>query len=118
LWERLSHAAGIVGSQQFSILPITEEDFAALARGEITHEELEQEALRKLEEHEREVRQLEIPAEDLYHILNKELRSYGDETRVITLEDIQHALVESDYLKATGSQVHEADGQRWVEVRS
>ncbi len=117
LWERLSHTAGVVGSQQYSILPISEEDFARLARGEITHEELEQEALRKLDEHSREIQQLEIPAEDLYHIFNKELRSYADEARVVTLEDIQHAFMESEYLKATGSQVHEFNGQRWIEIR-
>lgn len=117
LWERLSSAAGVVGSQQFSILPIGEEDFAALARGDITHEELEQQAMRQLEEHSRQIRQLEIPPEDLYHIFNKELRSYADEGRVVTLEDIQHALMDSQYLQATGSQVHDTNGQRWVEIK-
>lgn len=118
LWERLSHAAGVVGSQQYSILPISEEDFAALARGDITHEQLEQDALRKLEEHNREIQQLEIPAEDLYHIFNKELRSYSEEHRVVSLNDIQHALVESEYLRECGSQVHETNGRRWLEIRA
>ncbi|MCB9841664.1 MAG: DEAD/DEAH box helicase family protein [Phycisphaeraceae bacterium] len=117
LWDRLSRTAGVVGSQQYSILPITEDDFARLARGEIDHAQLEQEALRRLEEHSREIRQLEIPAEDLYHIFNKELRSYAAETRVITLDDIVHALSESEYLRATGSKVRETDGQPWVEIR-
>jgi|CXWL01.1.fsa_nt_gi SNF2 family DNA or RNA helicase len=117
LWERLSHTAGVVGSQQYSILPITEEDFAKLARGDIDHAQLEQEAIRRLEEHSREIQQLEIPAEDLYHIFNKELRSYGDEARVVTLNDIQHALTESDYLRASGSKVRETNGQSWIEVR-
>lgn len=117
LWDRLSRTAGVVGSQQYSILPITEEDFAKLASGDISHADLEQEALRRLEEHSREVQQLEIPPEDLYHIFNKELRSYASEPRVVTLDDIEHALIESEYLKATGTRVHDTDGQRWLEVR-
>ena len=117
LWDRLSKAAGVVGTQQYSMLPISEEDFAKLARGEITHEELEQESVRKLEEHRREIQQLEIPPEDLYHILNKELRSFAEESRVVTLDDIQHALVESDYLKARGGQAHDLDGQYWFEIK-
>lgn len=117
LWQRLCQTAGVVGTQQYSILPIGEEDFAKLARGDITHEELEQEAIRKLEEHRREIQQLEIPPEDLYHIFNKELRSFAEERRVVTLDDIQHALVESEYLKAKGCQIHELDGQYWIEIK-
>ena len=118
LWERLSRTAGVVGSQPYSMLPISEDDFAKLAAGEITHEELEIEAIRKLEEHRREIQQLEIPAEDLYHIFNKELRSYAAEDRVVKMEDIQHALTNSDYLEATGSQIHELDGQYWIEIKA
>lgn len=117
LWDRLSKTAGVVGMQQFSMLPISEEDFRRLANGDITQEQLEEEAKRKLEEHRREIEQLEIPAEDLYHIFNKELRSFAEERRVVTLDDIQHALAESDYLKATGSQIHELNGQYWIELK-
>jgi ERCC4-related helicase len=117
LWDRLRVAASVVGSQQFSILPILEQDFVDLASGKITHDQLEQKALRELEEHNREIRQLEIPPEDLYQIFNKELRSYRLETRVITLEEIEFALSESDYLKATGCTVHETDGHKWLEIR-
>jgi SNF2 family DNA or RNA helicase len=117
LWDRLKSAAGVVGRQQFSILPVDEEDFAKLASGEITHEQLERDSIRRMEEHNREIQQLEIPAEDLYQIFNKELRSYNSEARVVCLSDIEFALVESDYLKATGSHVHESDGHPWLEIR-
>ena len=117
LWDRLKSAAGVVGRQQFSILPISEDDFAKLAAGEITHEQLEQESVRRMEEHNREIQQLEIPAEDLYQIFNKELRSYATESRVVSLSDIEFALVDSNYLKACGSQVHESEGHPWLEIR-
>lgn len=70
-----------------------------------------------MEEHNREIQQLEIPAEDLYQIFNKELRSYRTESRVISLADIEYALVESEFLKASGSHVHELDGHSWLEIR-
>lgn len=117
LWERLSEAAGVVGSQPFSMLPITEEDFSRLARGELTHEELEVEARLRLESRERQIRQVEVPPEHLYQLFNKELRSYGSERRVLTLDDIQHALVESSYLKARGAEACERNGKRWLELR-
>jgi hypothetical protein len=55
-----------------------------LASGEITHEQLERDSIRRMEEHNREIQQLEIPAEDLYQIFNKELRSYNSESRVVS----------------------------------
>lgn len=118
LWERLSNAAGVVGAQQYSMLPLTEEDFAALARGEVTFDQLEQEALQRLDAHQREVQQLEIPAKDLYHIFNKELRNYRNAPQVITLRDIERTLLESEYLQATGAKPHEADGGKWIEIQT
>ncbi len=117
LWERLRSAGGVVGSQQFSILPIREEDFQNLAAGRITHEQLEEQSLRQLNEHDREIRQLEIPPEDLYHIFNKELRAYRAEKRIVSLADIETSLVESEYLQSCGSKVHEVDGHDWLEIR-
>jgi ERCC4-related helicase len=117
LWSRLCGAANVVGSQQFSILPIIEEDFQDLAAGRITHDQLEDKAIRRMEEHNREIQQLEIPPEDLYHIFNKELRSYRLERRIVTLEDIAFALSDSAYLKATGREAREVDGQQWIEVQ-
>jgi len=98
-------------------LPILEEDFQELAAGSITHEQLEEKAMRRMEEHNREIQQLEIPPEDLYHIFNKELRSYRQERRIVTLEDIAFALNDSDFLRATGRETREVDGQHWIEVQ-
>jgi len=117
LWERLRGAAGIVGAQQFSLLPLEETDFHDLAHGRVTPEQLEAKARRDMETHARQVQAMEVSAEDLYHIFNKELRSYANEPKTVTLEEIERALVESDYLKSRGVLTHEYEGQRWLEVQ-
>ncbi len=68
-------------------------------------------------EHSRVIQQLEIPPEDLYQFFNKELRSFRTEKASGTLQDIEFALTESDYLKASGCKVHETEGHSWLEIK-
>jgi superfamily II DNA or RNA helicase len=66
LLRRLAGAAGVVGSQQVSMLPISEEDFRLLASGELTEQELELQARERIELQKQRTASMEIPAQDLY----------------------------------------------------
>lgn len=117
LWERLRSAAGVVGAQQFSILPLEENDFLDLVRGDITYEQLEARADERRERHNAQVGHIEIPAEDQYHIFNKELRAIDKERHLVSLPEIERALRDSPYLAATGVSTEEADGRTWFQVK-
>lgn len=104
LLERLKSANLIVGTQQFSLLPVTPDDFQQLAEHTITPEALFKKAQDRMELQKKRAESMEIPPQDLYNIymrLSKTERS----TAPLALSDIWQVLSESKYLGNMGCTV-------------
>lgn len=105
LLQRLQNAAGVVGSQQVSMLPITEEDFRLLASGELSEHELEQQARERIALQQQRTASMEIPARDLYDIYVRMAQQQKREPLPVSLEQIWQVLCESGYLQEVGCSV-------------
>ncbi len=117
LLARLQQANIIVGTQQVSLLPVTEDDFAALADGTLSPEELEERAQERLVEQQGRVATMEIPPQDLYDMYVREAKSRQSEPIPIRLEDISAAISESEYLQNLGCTVSVSEGSPIVRLR-
>lgn len=102
LLERLEKANLVVGRQQVSLLPVTPEEFAALAEGSITLDELERRAIERLQEQRRRTESMEMSAADLYEIYLRMEEAGAGGQAPITLEGIWECLTQSRYLQALG----------------
>ena len=105
LLQRLQNAAGVVGSQQVSMLPITEEDFRLLASGELSEHELEEQARERIALQQQRTASMEIPARDLYDIYVRMAQQQKREPLPVSLEQIWQVLCESSYLQEVGCSV-------------
>ena len=105
LLQRLQNAAGVVGSQQVSMLPITEEDFRLLASGELSEHELEEQARERIALQQQRTASMEIPARDLYDIYLRMAQQQKREPLPVSLEQIWQVLCESGYLQEVGCTV-------------
>jgi len=105
LLSRLSQANLIVGSQQFSLLPVGPEDFRKLAEGETTPEDLEEEAFRRLEAQRDRTARMEIPAEEMYEAYAQMESARDGQTCPVSLEGIWEALVGSQHLRDLGCEI-------------
>lgn len=104
LLERLKSANLIVGTQQFSLLPVTPDDFQQLAERAITPEALFKKAQDRMELQKKRAESMEIPPRELYNIymrLSKTERSVAP----LGLPDIWQILSESKYLGNIGCAV-------------
>lgn len=102
LLQRLTEANMIVGTQQFSLLPVKPEDFQQLAEGTITPEALEARARERMEEQRRLTQRMEINPEDLYEIYMR-LSQKGEQSAIpVDLSAIWDCLVNSEYLSNLG----------------
>jgi hypothetical protein len=105
LLERLREARLIVGTQQLALLPVTQEEFAELADGTLSEQELERRARERAERARQRTASMEIPAKDLYAIYTR-LEQHAQHQRVpMGLEAIWDALSTSEYLLELGCQV-------------
>ncbi len=111
LLRRLEEAQLIVGTQQFSMLPVTSDEFRALADGLISEAELLSLATHRAKEQRERSRSMEIPAEELYRIYNRLEMMAASSPAPITLEAIWQALTESAHLQELGSQLQEVQGE-------
>ncbi len=102
LLSRLARANMIVGTQQFSLLPVGPEDFQELAEGKLTSEELWARARERMEVQRRRVESMEIRPEELYEIYMRMARSSGRRAAPVDLTAIWEALSGSQYLRDLG----------------
>ncbi len=112
LLHRLAQAGEVVGSQQISLLPVTEEEFEKLAAGELDEEVLWQSARERIQAQSQRTQSMEIPPRQLYDIyLRLQSSEYATPPPVI-LADIYDALTTSPYLQALGGTAN-ADKKRF-----
>ncbi len=102
LLKRLTEANMIVGTQQLSLLPVDPEDFRKLADGELTPEELEAEATKKIEEQRKQSQRMEMDPQELYEIYMRMERDGYRRPVPVDLPAIWEALSGSPYLRALG----------------
>lgn len=107
LFDRLSKAGFVVGTQQVSLLPVTAEDFRALSDGRITLDDLEKVSREKLRRQKESTESMEIPAEEMYEMYRKQSRSMQKADMPARLPDIRDALVSSRHLKSLGLTVND-----------
>ena len=105
LLDRLGNMIAVVGEQQLSMLPVTEDDFRRLAEGEITEEQLEQEARQRVAVTQRRIRETELTGQEVYEIYQRMAQSHTAEGLPATLEGIWEVLTTSPYLRAIGCAV-------------
>lgn len=110
LLQRLAQAGGVVGTQQVSMLPVSEDDFQKLAMGELNEEELEQLALERIERQQERTASMEIPATDLYDIYMRMAQEHAGQKLPVTLGMIWDVLCTSEYLHRVGCTVSQ-DGR-------
>jgi len=101
LLQRLEEAGLIVGTQQFTLLPIKPEEFAELAFHKVTLEELERRARERMEEQRRIYASMEVPARQLYEMYIELLKRDAGPLPA-DLSGIWQALISSKYLAALG----------------
>jgi len=102
LLHRLLQANAIVGTQQFSMLPVTPEEFSELASGNLKLDVLEARAKERIALHKKRTESMEIPAEQLYDIYVRLASSENKHQSPVVLKDIWQVLTESKYLRDLG----------------
>lgn len=105
LLERLQKANLIVGTQQISLLPVTQEDFRKLQTGEITPENLEKESIRRLEKQKAINARMEMSAEDIYQMYSRMSDRLHAESYPATTDDLWDCMTRSVYLKGHGARL-------------
>jgi len=105
LLTRLSQTFGVVGPQQISMLPVTEEEFAELASGDLKEDILFKRALRRIKEQQERSTNFDIPARDLYEIYLRIKYRHNEDPVPVSLENIWDALKGSKYLQDQGVQL-------------
>ena len=102
LLNRLSSMIAVVGDQQVSLLPVTEEDFRRLAEGEVTEQTLEVEARQRIAMTQQRIRETELTGQEVYEIYQRLRQTYARERLPATLDGIWGVLTGSAYLQALG----------------
>ncbi|MFZ5766853.1 MAG: helicase-related protein [Thermodesulfobacteriota bacterium] len=102
LLQRLREAGAVVGAQQISMLPITEEDFRALAEGKTTPQRLEEEAKKRIIEQRKRTEGMELPARELYEMYVRLADQEKMKPAPVTLDGIWQAVSQSRYLHDLG----------------
>jgi hypothetical protein len=114
LLRRLTQAAGVVGTQQVSMLPVYEEDFRKLAAGEIKEEQLEKLARKRIKRQKELTQSMEIPPKDLYEIYDRLNSQYAKTASPVGLDAFWQAVAGSRYLKDLGCQTLDAEADRMI----
>jgi hypothetical protein len=116
LLERLTQAGLIVGTQQLSLLPVNQEEFAQLADGTLGEQELEQRARERAEQARQRTASMEIPAKDLYTLYTR-LEQRTEQRQVpLHLDAIWDAFSKSQYLQDLGCGVMADSALRALKV--
>jgi hypothetical protein len=105
LLARLAQARLIVGTQQLSLLAVTEQDFSDLAAGVLSESDL----LERTEARARDItarqRSMEMPAEELFEIYERQAAETAARPAPVPLDDVWATLRDSDYLRSLGCRV-------------
>jgi hypothetical protein len=117
LLKRLKEAGYIVGLQQFSLLPITPEEFSELATGTLSPAELEAIAKERMTLHRQRTASMEIPAKDLYEIYSRLSDGRNRKSAPVTLESMWQALSNSKYLRDKGCTVSTNASEKLMTLR-
>lgn len=102
LWKRLTDTGMIVGTQQISLLPVTQEEFVKLSADRGFAAKLEKIAEERAKLFQRRTKAREIPPEELYAIYRKKHLKGLESPPPVDLACIRHALNNSDHLRALG----------------
>ena len=108
LLERLQQANLIVGAQQISLLPVTQEEFHKLHTGELTPEELEAQSIQRLKRQREAAASMEMRAQDMYQMYSRMSEQMRACQYPASTDDLWNCLISSEYLKSLGARV-EAD---------
>ncbi len=108
LFERLSKAGFVVGTQQISMLPVTMEEFRELEDGKMTLDELERISKEKLRRQMESTESMEIPADEMYDMYKKQSRYMKQTAIPARIDDLKSAFLGSAFLKSLGTE--EKDG--------
>ena len=92
----------MVGTQQAALLPITPDEFEALANRTTTYAQLETSVKGRLQEMQSQAAAMELPAAEMYEVYRSLAAQYRKTPLPVTLEGIWATLRSSDYLKALG----------------
>ncbi len=115
LLSRLASAGLVVGAQQISLLPVEEREFAELADGSLTEDELYERCCKRIADEKAQRARLETAPRELYELYNRMGRTTDDQIPV-TLADVWQALQSSAYLKQLGCRRTEAHHGEYLEV--
>lgn len=102
LLKRLESVIDVVGAQQITMIPVEPEEFARLADGDMTPEELEIEALQRVETLKQRNDVMEIPPDELYDMYSRLAQDQAGTPLPLTLDGIFQILESSAYLQALG----------------
>jgi superfamily II DNA or RNA helicase len=116
LMTRLADAAGVVGSQQASLLPISQEEFQLLAEGKISEDELEGIVQERLHLIQARIASRELSPQELYQIYES-LSRQGENDSPVTMETIWKILSESKYLRSLGTTISSDIRKRLISVQ-
>jgi len=102
LLQRLHGAMNLMGSLDFSLLPVQPDEFERFASGELTEAELEREARDRLERQKRRIAGMEMSPDEQYDVYTRLSEKTKGEVRPATLERAWKTLLTSGYLRALG----------------
>jgi len=105
LLQRLAHAGLIVGAQQLSLLPVTEDEFKQLAARQLEESALMERAEARARDAQARQRSMEIPPQDLYEIYERLDAQAATNRAPVTLDDIWGTISSSAYLHSLGCRV-------------
>ena len=124
LVDRLREANLIVGAQQISLLPVTQEEFRQLQFGETTAAQLEATCMERLEEQRKATASMEMSAKDIYEMYSRMGERMQQRQFPATTDDLWNALTTSEWLQERGARLDE-DGtwslpasSSWSSVRT
>jgi len=104
LMSRLENAAGVVGVQQASLLPVNKDEFQLLAEGKITEQKLEGIVRERLKNIQERTASRELSPQELFHIYEFLARKNANDSP-ITMDIIWKILSESRYLRDLGATI-------------
>jgi hypothetical protein len=105
LLQRLAQADLVVGSQQVALLPVTEEEFEALAEGILNEEELYSRARERCLQAQSQSIRTELEPQRLYDIYQREGQRLGRLDLPVRLAGIWEGLINCTHLRLLGCRV-------------
>jgi superfamily II DNA or RNA helicase len=116
LLERLLQAGLIVGEQQLSLLPVTQDEFQDLAARKLAEAELMTRAEARARESRARQQSMEISPRDLYQIYERLDADAEAKPAPVTLDDVWATLSTSPYLRSLGCRVLSDQTARAIEL--